>query len=176
MSACEKNAPFLFFSPPLCNPGDGAYSYFKHLKHLKRQHFELVINNFFPRHHTWTLRSLLSFFPSVKHTHRLFKKGEKKKETKDEGFTRFTRVAASKRHRCRSSPPAQRTKQQRSSAYGHAHNACTYLSSHSPSGTYVPAQPCKSIHEQNFIFIFHVLIGQVPQSTNTLHPAHQTGA
>lgn len=38
---------FFFFSPPLCNPGDGAYSYFKHLKHLKRQHFELVINNFF---------------------------------------------------------------------------------------------------------------------------------
>lgn len=88
MSACEKNAPFLFFFLPLCNPGDGAYSYFKHLKHLKRQHFELVINNFFQGitrepftrscHSSRLLNTLIAYL-----------KREEKKETKDEGFYTF---------------------------------------------------------------------------------------
>lgn len=51
-----------------------------------------------------------------------------------------------------------------------------YIYPAAPPSTHIPAQPCKSIQKQNFIFIFHVLIGQVPQSANTLHPARQTGA
>lgn len=51
-----------------------------------------------------------------------------------------------------------------------------YLSSYSPVGDVISAQPCKSIHEQNLIFIFHVLIGQVPQSANTSHLSQKTGA
>lgn len=95
------------FSPPpaLCNPGDGAYSYFKHLKHLKRQHFELVINNFF-RGITREPLARSCHSPRLLNTLIAYLKREKKKETKDEGFTRFSRVVSSKRHRCRSFFPA----------------------------------------------------------------------
>lgn len=63
-----------------------------------------------------------------------------------------------------------------SSTHRYKHNAdCINinLSSHSSLCFSIHTQPCKSIHEQNFIFIFHVSIGQVPQSTNTFHPSHQ---
>lgn len=58
----------------------------------------------------------------------------------------------------------------------HMDTTTTYLSCHSPLGTLLHIQPCKSIHEYNFIFIFHVLNSQVPQSTNSSHLTEKTGA